>query len=720
MSWRYLVPIGYVVLATLGFVSHKSNIKWENNSFHSSVEAFGAVIALTVAIILYIKNKWAKLDRYYPIVIASFITLGVFDGLHSFFPSGNTFVWFHSLNVFLGGLVIALVWCPDHKGRFVIKMPSVVLILVSVIGALSLLRRNDLPLMVQGDQFTLVAKLMNLSGGAFFLAASIWFALHYKRTRVANDLVFLNFTLLLGISGVIFNFSHLMGFDWWLWHLLRFLAFVAIFAFIMNDIKNTSISVSYNESYLKSIIENEPECVKLLDSDGNLLEMNASGLKMIEADNIEQVRGQQVYGIVAPEHREEFRSMTERVCSGESGHVVFRTIGLKGAERWLESKAVPFRDNRRNTTLLLAVTRDITDRRLAEEKIHLHSEALAASEQRFRNLFLSIRDVIVVADTSRTILDVNQPALRDMFGYELNEVMGERTSVLYASKDAFQMTGKKVFDSNNEPVGQLMEIDFRRKDGTVFPAELFALKLLDEHGEISGNLGIVRDITERKKDQEQIQNSLKEKEVLLREVHHRVKNNMAVISSLLSLQSGYIDDPKSLSLFKESQSRIQSMALVHEKLYKSRDFSSIDVEDYIKTLINNIKRTFGGSNEVKTLVDVERIDLDIDVLIPCGLIINELLTNAFKHAFNGQDSPELMISMKKVNEENVQLAISDNGQGLPEGYDVSNTKGLGLKLVTLLVSQVSGKLEAKSEGGATFRIVFPATIEHARHMTANG
>ena len=223
-------------------------------------------------------------------------------------------------------------------------------------------------------------------------------------------------------------------------------------------------------------------------------------------------------------------------------------------------------------------------------------------------------------------------------------------------------------------------------------------------------------ILEKRKADESIKNSLKEKEVLLREVHHRVKNNMAVISSLLSLQSRYIDNKEYQDMFNESQSRIRSMALVHEKLYQSKDFARIDAKGYVETLSENIKSAFTTNDNVICKVDVDAIDLEIDLLVPCGLIINEILTNAYKHAFSVNDKPELNISMKKSDNENVRLTIADNGKGLPEGFDLYQAQGLGLKLVGILVKQINGKLEAKSGNGVTYQITFPSNIEHARHL----
>jgi PAS domain S-box-containing protein len=483
---------------------------------------------------------------------------------------------------------------------------------------------------------------------------------------------------------------------------------------IMFDItsqKTSEQELSYSENYLKSIIENEPGCVKLVEADGTLVDINPSGLRMIDADGIEQVRGKKIYGIIAPEYRDDFKSLTERVCRGERGALLFEIISLKGTRRWLETHSVPFHDEKNNRTLLLGVTLDITKRKQAEDALLEKSLDLAGSEKKYRNLFSSIRDVIIVADNERNIIDANQPALREQFGYEIHEILGRQTSVLYASDAGFKQTGREVFDERDAPIAKLLEVTLRKKDGSTFPAELFALKLVNDAGGIAGNIGVIRDITERKIAEQNIIASLREKELLLREVHHRVKNNMAVISSLLALQSEYIDDEKYLEIFKESQSRISSMALVHEKLYQKEDFVSIDVKEYIKSLVEGIDGTFAGDSSIHLVTDVEPAQMDIDTLIPCGLIINELLTNSYKHAFADIDNPQIVLRLTRTSDKDIGLTISDNGKGLPEGFDISRDSGLGLKLVRTLVNQLNGELELRSGKGATFSITFPRNLE---------
>ena len=209
----------------------------------------------------------------------------------------------------------------------------------------------------------------------------------------------------------------------------------------------------------------------------------------------------------------------------------------------------------------------------------------------------------------------------------------------------------------------------------------------------------------------EVERKAREKEILLKEIHHRVKNNMAVISSLLALQSEYVDEKKYLDMFKESMSRIKSMALLHDKLYQNGDMARIDVRNYVKSLAGDIRSSFwNGDKEVKLNFDVDEVNLDIDNLLPCGLLMNEILTNSFKHAFDRHNNPEINITMKKVEDGNVSLSISDNGIGLPEGFDISNPAGLGHKLVKPLIEQIEGTIECNVNNGTTLKFIFPESL----------
>ncbi len=221
--------------------------------------------------------------------------------------------------------------------------------------------------------------------------------------------------------------------------------------------------------------------------------------------------------------------------------------------------------------------------------------------------------------------------------------------------------------------------------------------------------GIAHDITERIHHEEKVNQSLKEKEVLLKEVHHRVKNNMQVISSILNLQSSYVTDEYALSLLKESQNRIKTMAYIHESLYQNKTFTSINFSEYISTLASNILQSYAASaQKVSLSLNVNKIILNLDTSIPAGLIINELVTNSIKHAFTESKQGIILINLNT--KDNVLfLEVSDNGKGFPKEIDFRNTNSLGLQLVNTLVEQLNGKLElsGNKNEGTSFYINFP-------------
>jgi len=223
-----------------------------------------------------------------------------------------------------------------------------------------------------------------------------------------------------------------------------------------------------------------------------------------------------------------------------------------------------------------------------------------------------------------------------------------------------------------------------------------------------GHMWQYRDITERKKTEKQIEASLHEKETLLKEIHHRVKNNMQIVSSLLDHQIQFIKDKNVIEIFAESQNRIASMALVHEKLYQSKDLAKIDFSDYISDLTANLFQSYQeNSGKIRLNMNIENIQLDIDFAIPCGLIINELVTNSLKYAFPADRVGEIKIVFRRTIENTLELVISDNGIGIPPDLDFRKTGSMGLHLVTILAeNQLHGKINLNRNEGTEFIIEF--------------
>ena len=205
---------------------------------------------------------------------------------------------------------------------------------------------------------------------------------------------------------------------------------------------------------------------------------------------------------------------------------------------------------------------------------------------------------------------------------------------------------------------------------------------------------------------------MREKEVLLQEIHHRVKNNLNIIISLLKLQALHIDEPAILSIFQDCQNRIKSMALIHERLYQTKDFSRVNYKEYITSLVTDLLAVnFHQQARPEIVMDLGDIFLDLDTAIPCGLIVNELVTNALKYAFPDSRTGKITVSLKETDAGRHLLAVKDNGIGLPDGFDLHHAKTLGLQLIQILVKQLHGTLEIDpgSERGTEFRITFGGT-----------
>jgi two-component sensor histidine kinase len=210
----------------------------------------------------------------------------------------------------------------------------------------------------------------------------------------------------------------------------------------------------------------------------------------------------------------------------------------------------------------------------------------------------------------------------------------------------------------------------------------------------------------QKINEEKITQSLREKNVLLKEVHHRVKNNMQVISSILNLQSSYVRDTYALNLLKECQNRIKSMAFIHESLYQTKNFESVNFSEYVTTLSKNLVHTYSiNTKKIKLILTLDELMLNLDASIPCGLIINEIISNSLKYAFPDNRDGIIFVTLR-VDKNKVKIEVGDNGIGIPENVDIKNTQTLGLQLVDTLVEQLSGTLKLNRSKGTIFSIEF--------------
>ncbi len=228
-------------------------------------------------------------------------------------------------------------------------------------------------------------------------------------------------------------------------------------------------------------------------------------------------------------------------------------------------------------------------------------------------------------------------------------------------------------------------------------------------------LHVATDITERRKAEEQLRTSLEEKEVLLKEIHHRVKNNLQIVSSLFYLQSEYTEDRRSLDILKESQNRVRSMAMIHEQLYQSKDIARVDFAKYIQNLASNLFSSYGiHQNVIALKINVDNIFFGVDTAIPCGLIINELVSNSLSHAFPSEKKGEIYIEVSSGKEDRITLIVRDNGIGFPQDCNFLDMDSLGLRLVNTLSTQLDGEVELDRSQGTTFTITFEKPQDQKR------
>ena len=346
----------------------------------------------------------------------------------------------------------------------------------------------------------------------------------------------------------------------------------------------------------------------------------------------------------------------------------------------------------------ISFVKDISERALAEK-------ALRESEEKFRVLSETSPAAIALYQ-GEDVIYINPTAAR-LIGYTAEEL--SRISFWGCVHDDFkEMVRQRGLERLlGEAVPSQYECKFVTKNGKELWA-LLSVGRIEYKGKPAGIVTLI-DTTEAKLAEDKLRSSLAEKEILLKEVHHRVKNNLQIISSLLELQSDYILDEQSRVFFRDSQNRIRSMALIHEKLYQSESLAFIDLRDYVQDLADYLfSSSVKDPDLIRINVEVGEVSLSVDEAIPCGLIINELISNSLKHAFPDDRGGEITVKCRIREDGWISLTVSDNGIGLPPGLDVGNTETLGLQIVTMLVKQLHGRIELSGDQGTLWEIAFSA------------
>jgi PAS domain S-box-containing protein len=467
--------------------------------------------------------------------------------------------------------------------------------------------------------------------------------------------------------------------------------------------KRTQEKLEEQKNYTRNIIESSLDMIIAVDETGNITEFNKASQDLF-GYSLEEILGAPMKMLYESKKEYDEVSATLKKSGSYSGEITNIS-----------------KDNRKFTSLLSAsliindkgaiigsmgVSRDITEYR-ANERRALEQKA------KLESIFNSTENMLMwTMDKDYKLTSFNNNTLNwfQEFIKEVPQLDEPILPVIERHLDENYNQGQlKAFDQvfNGKP--QQFEFAVKSEEaGTIWLLAFLNPVYVD--GKLEEVSCLMYDNTERKEIDRKIRDSLKEKEVLLQEVHHRVKNNLQVISSILNLQSSYVSDPSTLDILQESQNRIKSMSFIHETLYRTTDFSSINFSEYIKSLSHNLIQSYRLQNcTVDFVADIDTIEMSIDQSIPCGLIVNELVSNALKYAYKDRKKGKLIIELKEKGNQ-VSLKISDDGVGLPENFKYEKNDSLGVQLVYSLTEQLDGTIEVNSEKGTSFLITFEKRV----------
>jgi PAS domain S-box-containing protein len=356
----------------------------------------------------------------------------------------------------------------------------------------------------------------------------------------------------------------------------------------------------------------------------------------------------------------------------------------------------------------MGLSRDISDIKNTQEKLFSQSAKLNLIFQNSSHIIFTVDKNFKLTSFNNNFIALQEAALG--VTPKIGTTVIINSGVIYSNEVVKHRT--EIHKKAIQGISSVFENELTKKNGEKIWLETYVDPIVLENNQIEEATYIVHDITEKKQAEQLIKEALKEKEILLKEVHHRVKNNLQIISSIINLQSTFVKDESSQDMLKDIQNRIKTMSFIHESLYQTKDFSSINFAEYVQNLAQNLTHSYRlYDKKIEIKVIAKPIFLNLDQSIPCGLIINELVTNAFKYAFKNKNEGEINISITQQNQ-TVFVIVEDNGLGFPKEIDFKNTESLGLQLVVTLTEQLSGKIELETKKGTKFILSFTNNLKN--------
>ncbi len=464
----------------------------------------------------------------------------------------------------------------------------------------------------------------------------------------------------------------------------------------IENIKEIHNQLSENANTMQSMLNNYEEAIWSVDKDFKFTFINSYFAQEFKsAFGIELKPGMHAFGNVRPELQKIWKPKYETALKGERTSFEFEENALRG-KRYFRVNLNPIHQNG-IISGVSAVSVDITKQKLSEYKFE--------KERRKSQQYLDIAGVMFVAmDREGSITLVNKK-LCETTGYTQNELIGKNWVTLMMPvrlKEEIIEISRKLLKGEMEPV-EYYENLILLKNGEERLIAWHNTILTDEDGNITGHLSSGNDITDRKKSEEKIENLLAQKELILKEVHHRIKNNMTTLVSLISLQAGRINNTEAVTVLAETENRIRSMMVLYDKLYRSTEFESTSIKGYLSALIDNIIENFSHSEMIEVKKKLSDFQVDTKTVFNIGIIINELITNAMKYAFKDRSIGKITISAELC-DDNIILVVGDDGIGMGSDIDIKTNSGFGLQLVHMLVTQMDGEIHLDRKNGTKYTI----------------
>ncbi|MGZ3864698.1 MAG: PAS domain S-box protein [Bacteroidia bacterium] len=471
----------------------------------------------------------------------------------------------------------------------------------------------------------------------------------------------------------------------------------AVFSKDITEKERAKQEIITKQFQLSAIINTTNDIILSLDKNFRVVEFNnvmkeiaylRSGKEMNSGDNF--------FDFLPEEMHADLKKTYKRALAGESIQAIENFVHPKTHQNRIYSANYNPININGDIVGIAIFSRDITEQKLSEEEVLDRQSRLSA-------IINNTRDIILSIDKNYNIIEFNE-ALRHLVKKSYRLDIKEGMSVFKTLDVAYHKGIKEIYERVFKGESVISTGAYGEGETKVVLETRY--NPIRAGSNITGIAIFSRDITTQKNSEENILKSLKEKEILLKEIHHRVKNNLQVISSILNLQTAYLKDKHTINILKECQNRIKTMAFIHESLYQNKDFSQINFSEYIVTLVKNLFYSFEANQQkIRANFDVEPILLNLDTSIPCGLIVNELVSNALKYAFKETQEGVIFVELKKVNDK-IKMTIADNGKGIPPEINYKNTETLGLQLVNTLTEQINGTISMKQNKGTIFEIIF--------------